>query len=375
MDLLHFFSDHTLRVVAAGAALTGLTAAVLGSFAYLRRQSLIGDAVAHATLPGIALAFLVTGSKSLPILLAGALMTGLLGAGFIHWLSHMPRIRPDAALGLTLSIFFAGGLVLLTLIQHQPNAAQAGLDSFLFGQAAALHSADLWLMLGLAIVALMALALGWKEIKLTSFDPDFAISAGVPVRWIEFVLLGLLVLAIVIGLSTVGVVLMVALVVAPAAAARRWTRSLLGLVLLAGTIGATGAVLGALASASTDRLPTGPAIVLIIFSLFFISLFFGARDGLVWRWIRMVAAERRIAQQRVLAALFQLAQRHHDLAYPHAEATIQPMVPPTVDLPATLAMLERLGLVCRAGRAGWSLTASGIARMQATYSDITALSA
>lgn len=369
MDFFTLFFDHTFRTVALGAALIGLTAGMLGSFAYLRRQSLIGDAVAHATLPGVAIAFMLTGTKSLPVLLGGALTTGLLGAGFIHWLSRLPRIRPDAALGLTLSLFFAGGLVLLTLIQGQPNAAQAGLDSFLFGQAAALQTNDLILMLCLAIAALGALTFFWKEIKLTTFDPDFALAAGLSIRRIELLLLSFLVVAVVIGLSMVGVVLMVALVVAPAAAARRWTHSLLGLIILAGIIGAAGAIAGALTSAALDRLPAGPAIVLIILSIFFISLFFGTRDGLVWRWLQLAAAERGIAQQRVLAALLQLAERHDDLAYPHPEATLRPMIPPTVDIPATLAMLERLGFVMRAGRAGWSLTPAGIAR--AGRSDIS----
>ena len=180
----------------------------------LRRQSLLGDAISHAALPGVALAFLLTGSKAPLTLVVGAALAGFVGTLVVIGIVRTTRVKYDSALGIVLSVFFGLGLVLLTLIQRRPDAAQAGLDRFLFGQAAALLRSDLITMAVLGGAALLLMLLVWKEFKLLAFDPDFGASLGFPMRALDVLLTGLLVVAIVIGLQTVGVVLMAAMVAA-----------------------------------------------------------------------------------------------------------------------------------------------------------------
>jgi manganese/zinc/iron transport system permease protein len=290
MDLLNLLYelvfDYTLRTVALGSALLGVVSGALGAYAVLRRQSMLGDAMSHAALPGIALAFLVTGSKDSAVLLAGAAVAAWIGALLALGVARTTRVKDDSALGLALSVFFGLGLMLLTFIQKRPDANQAGLDKFLFGQAATLLQSDVLTMAAFGLPALLLMLVFWKEFKLLSFDPDFAHSLGLPVRLLDIVLTTLLVVAIVIGLQTVGVVLMSALIVAPAAAARQWTDRLGTMVALSALFGALAGVSGAVISSSAARLPTGPTIVLCISAVVLVSLFFGARRGLAWRWLR-----------------------------------------------------------------------------------------
>jgi manganese/zinc/iron transport system permease protein len=202
------------------------------------------------------------------------------------------RIKDDAALALTLAVFFGFGLVLLSYLQRQPHAAQAGLKSFLFGQAAALIERDLWAMLAIGLPALALVLIFWPQVKLISFDPDFARSLGVPVRRFEVLLTGIIVVAIVIGLQTVGVVLMSAMLIAPAVAARQWTNRLEYMVVLAAGFGALASLIGAWISTLGEGLATGPLIVLVMSLFTMISLLLAPERGLIWRHIR---------RQRVIA--------------------------------------------------------------------------
>jgi len=267
-----FLLDPIVITVALGAALLGLTAGALGTFAVLRRESLIGDTMSHAALPGVAVGFLLTGERSLPLMLAGAVVTGLAAALFSLYLSGRPRIKRDAAMGNSLGLFFALGVVALSYAQRMPGAAAAGLETFLFGQAAATLRSDLVLLGCVTLVALGAVSLVWKQAKLMTFDPDFAVAAGADRRVIEAFLTAALAVAVVIGLQMVGVVLMSALVVAPAVAARQWTASLGAMFWLAGAIGAASAVTGALISALSPGLATGPLVVLVATAVVCVAL-------------------------------------------------------------------------------------------------------
>jgi manganese/zinc/iron transport system permease protein len=229
----------------------------------LRRESLIGDTMSHAALPGVAIGFMLAGERSLPAMLAGAVVTGLAAALFSLYLGSLRRIKRDAAMGVALGLFFAFGVVALSYAQKRPGAAAAGLETFLFGQAAATLRSDLWLLGAVTVVALGVVALLWTRFKAVTFDPDFAQAAGFERRTYEAVLTGLLAVAIVIGLQMVGVVLMSALVVAPAVAARQWSGSLGAMFWLAGGVGALSAVTGALVSAQVSGLATGPLVVLV----------------------------------------------------------------------------------------------------------------
>ncbi len=304
----------TLRNVLIGATLLGLTGGVLGSFALLRRQSLLGDSLAHAALPGVVLAFLITGRKAPLPLLVGALVAGVAGALLILLVTRFSRLKEDTAFGIVLSVFFGAGIVLLTWVQKLPGGNQSGLDKFLFGQAAALVESDLYLMGGLGLVALLLVALFYKEFKLLSFDPDFGASQGYPMGRMNVLLTGILVLVVVLGLQTVGVVLMIATLVTPAAAARQWTERLGRMILLSGAIGAAAGVIGVLASHSVSRLPTGPSIVIAASAFFALSLFFAPRRGLLWSLLRRRANGARIRREHLLKDLYKLCERRDDFA-------------------------------------------------------------
>lgn len=278
--------DYTVRTVALGAGVLGLVSGALGSFAVLRRQSLLGDAISHAALPGIVIAFMLTGSKAPVVLVLGAAIAGWLGTLLVMTIVARTRLPEDSALGIVLSVFFGFGLVLLTFVQQQPDAAQAGLDRFLFGQAATLLASDVVVLVALGGIALAAVFVFWKEFKLLSFDREFGVSLGYRMHVVDILLTSFLVLAIVIGLQTVGVVLMSAMVVAPAVAARQWTDSLRTMVIGAALFGACAGVTGSVASAITPDLPTGPSVVLAASALVLLSMTFAPRRGLVWGWIR-----------------------------------------------------------------------------------------
>ena len=353
--------DYTLRNVTLGSAALGLVSGTLGVFAVLRRQSLLGDAISHAALPGIALAFLLTGSKETLVLVAGAGIAGWVGTLFVLAVVRTTRVPEDSALGVVLSVFFGFGLVLLTFIQRLPTASQAGLDRFLFGQAATLVSRDVAIIAGLGSIALLAVALLWKEFKLLSFDRDFGATLGLPMRAIEILLTSFLVLAIVIGLSAVGVVLMSAMVVAPAAAARQWTDRLGLMVVLSALFGALAGAGGALVSATASRLPTGPTIVLVATALVLFSFALAPRRGLVWDAIRRRRNRRRVRADGVLVDLFELSAQHEGFDHAHPAAALEAVSPGRGDVERSLAVLAERELV-RATSGGWVLTEAGARR-------------
>jgi manganese/zinc/iron transport system permease protein len=288
-DLRSLFDSSVVRTVAAGAASLGLVAGTVGAFAVLRRQSLQGDVVSHAALPGVGVAFLLGGRTPLELILGGA-VAGWLALVLVGVVNRRSRVPFDAALGGALAVFFGFGLVLMVYIQrHVKEASQHPLDRYLFGQAAILQDRDIETIRWLGAGALLVLALFWKELKLLSFDPDYAASVGLPVRRLDLLLTTLTVTAVVIGLKAVGVVLMTALLIAPAVAARQWSNRLGRVVLLAGLFGALAGAGGTAASflpGSKVSLPTGPTIVLAATSLVVFSLFFGTARGLVWKWFR-----------------------------------------------------------------------------------------
>ncbi len=354
------FFDYTLRTVALGSATLGIVSGALGAYAVLRKQSLLGDAISHAALPGIALAFLLTNSKAPLVLVLGAAASGWIGTLLFMSIIHHTRIKDDSALGLVLSVFFGFGLVLLTFIQKLPRATQAGLDKFLFGQAAALLERDVITMAVLGALVLLIMMIFWKEFKLLTFDPDFGSSLGFPMRWLDVILTTLLVMAIVLGLQTVGVVLMSAMVVAPAAAARQWTDRLGRMVGLSAFFGALAGVSGAVISSTTARLPTGPTIVLCISGIVLVSLTFAPNRGLVWNWVRHQRSRRRLRVEAVLCDLYELASQHTDRRHGHAAAVLRTMSVSRGGIEGSLDELEDRGWVRQEGVDTWALTPSGL---------------
>lgn len=302
MDILQsltlLLSDYTLRNVALGAAILGVVSGALSAFAVQRKQSLLGDAMSHAALPGVVLAFILTNQKAPLVLMAGAVIAGWLGVLLVNLITNNTRIKYDSALGIVLAVFFGFGMVLLSWLQRQNNANQSGLDQFLFGRAAAIIQSDVEQMAIVGVITLAVVLLLWKQFKIITFDPAYALTLGLPVSRLDTLLTTLIVIAVVIGLQMVGVVLMSAMIVAPAAAARQWTDHFGRMVGLSALFGAAAGIVGAVISSTTQHLPTGPTIVLCISLIVGVSLLFAPNRGLVWD---------RLRQQRRRNALHQTA--------------------------------------------------------------------
>lgn len=292
-SILHdLIFDYTLRNVALGSALLGIVSGVLGSFALLRRQGLLGDTLSHAALPGICIAFLLTGSRTPLPLLIGAGVAGWIGTLLLLNTVRETKLSEDTMLGVVLSTFYGLGIVLLTSIQRHGDASQAGLDKFLFGQAAALVRSNVEMFALLGGATLLIVLLLYKEFKLLSFDPEFAAAIGMPTRGLNVLLTSLLVVAVMIGLQTVGVVLMAAMVIGPGAAARQWTDRLSAMLVLSAFIGAAAGVTGAVLSVQDSALPTGPMIILSLTAMVLGSIALAPRHGLLPAWWRQRRSRR-----------------------------------------------------------------------------------
>lgn len=299
----------TWLIVGGGLVLMAASAAAVGVFALLRRRALVGDAIAHAVLPGVCLAFVVGGSKDPLSLVVGAFVFGYTAQVVVDWLPAHTRLKPDTALAVVLSVFFGLGVVLLTYIQGQGNAAQSGLDRFLFGQAAALTPNDVWVFGGFALG--VALLVGWAYpgLKLLSFDPEYAQVRGLPVRGLRGLLASVTVLAVVLGIQAVGVVLLSALLITPAATARLWSYRLGTLIALAVGFAVVAVGAGVWVSAQWARMPTGPWVVVIL-TLFAVgSVLVAPRQGALARLLRQRRNGRRLVRENVLKYLYQHAER------------------------------------------------------------------
>lgn len=310
--------DYNTRVVLLGTTLLGMGAGVVGTFMLLRKRALVGDAVSHASLPGIAVAFLVMqavrpgSGKSLPALLLGAAIAGLLGVLCVTMIRRATRIKDDAALAIVLSIFFGVGIALFTIVQKIPSGTVAGLKDFIVGRTASMVASDVSLIAGASVVVLLMCAALFKEFELLCFDQDYAATLGWPVLVLDLALMGLVVGVTVIGLQSVGLLLVVALLITPAAAARFWTDRLLRMVALAGLLGGLSALLGVAISALLPRLAAGPVIVLVGALCFLVSMFCGSRRGVLRRILAQRRLQRRVGRDDLLRAAYEFVEQRLD---------------------------------------------------------------
>ncbi|WP_112180022.1 MULTISPECIES: metal ABC transporter permease [Paraliobacillus] len=287
-EVVSLFSSANVQWVLMGSLLLGFASGMIGSFVLLKKQSLISDAMAHAALPGVCIAFIIFQEKSMPLLLIGAAITSLLATQAIQVIIKHSRIKTDAAIGIIISVFFGFGIVLLTYIQQNSSGNQAGLNSFIFGQAASLIKSDVQLIAVSSLLLMIVTTFCFKEFKISIFDPSFARGIGIPVSFFNGVLLFLIVGIVVIGIQMVGVVLIAALLITPPLAARYWTENLSVMAWLAGIFGGISGMVGASMSTVISDLPTGPMIVLSASFIFFISLLFGKRKGILLKGLRIV---------------------------------------------------------------------------------------
>ncbi|MCX8211335.1 MAG: manganese/zinc/iron transport system permease protein [Neolewinella sp.] len=366
MQLSDFFTDYTLRTITLGTAILGAICGMLGSFAVLRKQSLLGDAISHAALPGIALAFIITGVKDRNLILIGALISGLVGAFWIKGIVKHTRLKSDTALGLILSLFFGFGMLLLTFIQKMPNANQAGLDKYLFGQAATLVEQDVWVMAVVTGVSLFVLLLFWKELKLLLFDADYTKTLGFNTQFLDILITSFIVIAIVLGLQTVGVVLMSAMLLAPAAAARQWTNNLAKMVALASMFGALSGVVGTGISASQSNLSTGPVIVLVAASFVMFSFVFAPNRGLLARAIRFRRNRKDLNLKKTLTFMHHIVRNHENISHPHSIRILNNFHGFTLK---TLSVLEQRQFIRIEGDQ-WSMTEEGFTEATSIYDQL-----
>jgi manganese/zinc/iron transport system permease protein len=274
--------------VLVGTGLLGLVSGLLSVYTVLRRQSLLGDVMAHASLPGICVAFLLFGEKSLLLFIVAAVLSGLLAAACIEWIVRYSKLRQDAAMAIVLSVFFGLGMMLLTVIQQSPNGNQAGIDRFLFGQAASLVMSDILLLGTAGIVILLLIIWLFHVLKMVTFDPAFARSVGVRVGAMQYVLTAMVVAVVMLGLQIAGAILVAALLITPALAARFWTSRMSVMLWLSAIFGMVGGLGGTVISTLGGDWPTGPLIVLTSAGLFLLSALFAPRRGWLAQRLRHV---------------------------------------------------------------------------------------
>lgn len=300
-------------------------------------------------------------------MLIGALISGLIGTFWIRGIITKTHLKSDTALGLILSLFFGFGMLLLTYIQKLPNANQAGLDKYLFGQAATLLEHDVWLMAIVTGICLLIMLLFWKEFKILLFDADYTKTLGFNTKVIDILITSFIVLAIVLGLQTVGVVLMSAMLLAPAAAARQWTNSLAVMVFLAAIFGAFSGVFGTAISASQNNLSTGPVIVLVAGVFVIFSFIFSPSRGLLFKQIRFLRNRRDLKLHKTLAFMHGIAETHEDITHPHTIKILNNFQGYTK---GTLQKLVDKGYVTLQGNM-WSLTENGFNTASNLYNQLT----
>ncbi len=301
--------DPSLRNALIGSVLMGISCGLLGSFLVVRKLALMGDALSHAVLPGVAFGFLWNMSKDPIAIFVGATVAGLLGAGTVHLIRSTTKHKEDAALGFVLASFFALGVCVITMLNNLPNAQKSGLDKFMFGQAAALGDQDVVLMAVVTALVISVLAIGFKAFALTSFDAGFASAIGFPTQLIHYTLMLLLAFSIVVSLQAVGVVLVSAMLITPAAAAFLLTDRLKPMLALSALFGMAAGAIGSFLSFVGNDMPTGPLMVLAGSAVFAVALLFGPRHGIVARWLRQRSRSGRTRRENTLKALYHVLER------------------------------------------------------------------
>lgn len=365
IETLTFRAGFNTNTVIAGTTMLGLAAGVVGVFALLRKRSLMADALSHATLPGICIAFLVATAmgmdgRSLPVLLLGATVTGVIGVLCIQAIVRYTRLHHDAAIGIVLSVFFGAGVVLLSYIQENAKSSAAGLDHFIYGQAAAMSVGDIKLMAGVAATSVVVAVLFIKEFTLTCFNDSFAKVTGWPVSFIDLLLMALVVVVTVAGLQAVGLIMVVALLIIPSVSARFWTDRLWTLVLLAGLIGAFSGYAGSVMSSLLPRKPAGSVIVLTSGVIFLISMFVAPTRGVFASVLRRFRLRLRIAGEHLLEAAYE--QHGTNISHNQIAKLAKLRAWPRWFVPVLIQMMTRQGYLGARAGSGVTVTPQGLAR-------------
>ncbi len=358
MDFTTLFTEPLFYKVLIGVSLIGSLSGVVGTYAFLRRKSLVSDAVSHSVLPGICVGFLYSGTKDPSWLIAGSLLTGLISVWFIDYLVRTTKLSEDTAIAFSATFFFALGSVLLSVVISGDNPEKNGLKDYLFGKAATLSFRDIrFFIYGGLSIGLLILAF-FRQFKILAFNPDFAGTVGINRRATEFLLSVLTVLTVSLGIQAVGVVLMSALIIGPAATARYWTDNFGKMLLLAGATGWLASSLGVFVSGLQENMPTGPWVVSFLFLFVMISLVAAPKKGWISLWKKRRENRRRMESENVLKACYQLQESGK------VSVTAKDLLEKRAFEPAALyrilRLLEARGMIERSGR-NYRLTEKGSA--------------
>jgi len=359
-DFITFFSfqERATNVIILGTIFLGISSAVVGSFTFLQKKSLIGDSIAHSLLPGIGIGFILAG-KNVPILLLCSTATGLLSVYFMDFIQKNTKLKSDTLIALTLTIFFGFGLLILSYIQNSGNAAQSGIDHFLFGKAASILEQDLWTYGLVSGVVLILVIVFFKAFMLVTFNPSFGESLGLPIRFYRFLLTTLTVIVISTGIQIVGVVLMAAMLLTSAGAARYWTHKLKSLIVIAALFGSLSGLFGAFISYTLPQMPTGPWIVVVLSTFLIFSMLFAPKKGVIAVYLKKRQWHEQLRKENVLKRLYHLGETDDDYQKPVGIKTISEDT--RIDLrilKRVLTTLTSKGFLIK-NNSSWMLTKSG----------------
>lgn len=287
-----------------GVALIGALSAFVGVFNHLLKRPLIADSIAHATLPGIALSFLLYNEKNLISLFIGACISALISIFFSDWLKRKSKLKNDSILAISLSCFFAIGLCLISYIQNQNSGQQTGLESYLFGNASSLNQSEVITAAIILSIFILIFVTLHKRFQLVLFNTDYASSIGIKPKPYLFIISLFTVLAVAIGVKAMGIVLASALLISPALAMRYWQKSFVGFFVASAIFGCISALIGTYLSSVYPDTPTGSAIVFCLFILVLISVLIGNNGGIIFKRIKSYKKQRKIAAENVLKLFY-----------------------------------------------------------------------
>ncbi|MBC6368039.1 iron chelate uptake ABC transporter family permease subunit [Algoriphagus sp. AK58] len=313
-DFVYFFTfqDPSITWVVLGITLLGIGSAYVGTFSFLDKKALLGDAISHAVLPGICLGFILAGEKNPVYIVTGAFLSGALATFLSSWLKKNTKLSEDTIIATILSVFFGIGIVMLTALQKSGNPEIAGLNSFIFGNAIGISETDLMIYGGLSLTIIIVLTLFLKEFRLMVFDPGYGKAIGFPMEAIRFLFNVLMILAVVIGIQAIGVVLMAALLITPGAAARFWTDRLNPLLILAASFSIISGILGTYISFVIPQMPTGPWVVVFLSLIALLSFMFSPKSGIIFRYFSRKKYLRKTHKDHLMKALYKAREENKE---------------------------------------------------------------
>ena len=360
-DFIYFFTfqDTNITNVLLGTLLLGFTCGIVGVLVVLNKKALIVDAVSHSILPGICIGFMISGVKKPIYLISGGMLAGALAVFLVDWISKTSRIKKDAAIGITLSVLFSVGVIMLNIIQHSGNSNQSGLSDFLFGKAATIVRSDLYVFGAMCTIVLAIVTLFYQHFKVALFDSGFAKTIGLNEKLIQSLISGLIIISTAIGIQTVGIILMSALIITPASSAFFWTNNFKKSMILSGVFAAISSVLGVFISYLSPNMPTGPWIIVMLSTIAILSSFF-SKKGIVIKKIKSLKNSRKMVSDNVLKTVYKLGEKENQINRGQSIKQIKNFRPiaPT-ELKKGLRILKNKGLILETGLT-WTLSKKGI---------------